>query len=104
MKNNTRPAAAAIPTAGRPTTPTSSPIAPATFRAPSIGSHDRGTCTLAAFARTKPAGMKSGIATAAVTIAVITVTTTYRLIGVGLLYRERSSDVVISLTAFAWER
>jgi hypothetical protein len=48
--------------------------------------------------------MKSGIATAAVTMAVITVTTTYRLIGVGLLYRERSSDVVISLTAFAWER
>jgi hypothetical protein len=46
--------------------------------------------------------MKSSIATAAVKMAVISAMTTYRLITAGLLLcRERSSDLVISLTAFA---
>jgi len=56
MKYNTRPVAAAIPMAGGPTRPPRSPIAPATFRVPNIGSQERGTCTLAEFASTKPAG------------------------------------------------
>ena len=104
MKYNTRPVAAAIPMAGGPMRPPRSPIAPASFRVPNIGSQERGKCTLAEFASTKPAGMKSGIATAAVAMAVITVTT-YRLM---TLVSSSTGTVrrmwFISLTAFAWER
>src|SRR6202167_2747269 len=77
MKNNSRPIAAAIPIAGSATRPTSSPIAPPSFTVPSIGSHDRGTCTSAEFASTNPAGIRSATPTAAVMTAVNNVTTTH---------------------------
>ena len=77
MKNRTRPVAAAIPNAGRPASPTTSPPAPASFAAPSAGSQERGTPTSAEFARTNRAGMKSATAIPAVTIAVVNVIATY---------------------------
>lgn len=52
MKNTTRPVAAATPIAGRSKRPATSPMAPASFSVPSVGSRERGTCTFAEFAST----------------------------------------------------
>src|SRR6516162_10126825 len=105
-KNRTRPTAAAIPNAGRPRNPTTSPMAPASFVAASAGIHERGTPTSAAFARTNLAGTRSATAIAAVTTAVVSVITTNAVsICVQSLGRtpRRTIDRVMVLVSFATE-
>src|ERR1700757_1554513 len=70
IKKRTKPIAAAIPKARTPSSPTTSPVAPASFTAANAGNQEHGTPTLAEFASTNPAGMRSATAIAAVTIAV----------------------------------
>jgi hypothetical protein len=60
-KNNTRPAAATIPTPGI-ATPTSNPTAPEVFKAPSVNSHERGMLNLSMLAKTHETRLKSLLA------------------------------------------